>query len=95
MYEASYSGYVLDATRELLARNPGRSSQLATALRRFDHRVRVYPQFGQPLHDLSVSSWQLWVGVISPLVFHYILDEERRRVMIVRPPIPLPHTGIS
>ncbi len=95
MYEVSYSGYVLDALRDLLARNPGRGMQLAAALRQADHRFRVYPQFGQPMYDLSVGSAQLWVGVVVPLVFHYVLDEEHRRVLIIRPPMPLPHTDIT
>lgn len=94
MYEVGYSGRVLDAMRELIARNPGRGLQLLTALRLADYRFRIYPQFGQPLHDLSVGSAQLWVGVVAPLVFHYVLDEGQRRVSILRPPMPLPRTGI-
>ncbi len=94
MYEVNYSGRVTDALRDLVFRNGARAAELLATLREFDRRLRFYPQFGQPLRDLVVKPAQLWVGVVSPLVFHYVLDEEHRRVMVVRPPMPLPHTGI-
>lgn len=94
MYQVIYSGRVIDALRDLAARNPDRNLVIAAALREIDRRLRVYPQFGQPLWDLSVGSAQLWIGVVSPLVFHYVLEEEPRRVTVLRPPMPLPRTGI-
>ena len=94
MYEVTFSGRVIDALRELIARNPAHRSQLVTVLREIEHRLQIYPQFGQPLWDLVVDPAQLWIGVVPPLVIHYILDEAQRRVMVASPPRPLPHTGI-
>jgi len=93
MYEVSYSGRVIDEIRSLIRRNPAQAATLLAALREFDRRARIYPQFGQPLRDLVIEPARLWIGVIPPLVFHYVLEEERRLVMVVLPPIPLPHTG--
>lgn len=94
MYEVTYSGRVIDALRELVLRNPTHAPLLLDALREIERRLRVYPQFGQPLRDPSVDPAQLWVGVVPPLVLHYILDESQRRVMVALPPQPLPRTGI-
>jgi hypothetical protein len=94
MYEVSYSGRVIDALRALVLRNPGHVRMLLGALRGVERRLRVYPQFGQPLRDLAGGPAQLWIGVVPPLVFHYILNEDRRTVLVIRPPAPLPRTGI-
>ena len=95
MYEVHYAPRVTDEIRAFARRNPGRTTELLAALREFDHRLRTYPQFGQPLYDLAVEPAKLWIGVVPPLVLHYILDEGQRLVLVVRPPMPLPHTGIS
>ena len=94
MYEVNYSPHVLDVIRQMILHNPAHAAELLASLRELDRRLRIYPQFGQPLWDLSVRPAQLWIGVVAPLVLHYILNEDQRRVMVVRPPIPLPHTGI-
>jgi hypothetical protein len=94
MYEVSYAPRVLDTIRQMILPNPAHAAELITALRELEQRLRVYPQFGQPLRDLSVRPAQLWIGVVPPLVLHYVLNEDQRRVMVVRSPIPLPHTGI-
>lgn len=94
MYEVSYAPRVLDAIRRMLLRNPAHLSELVAALRELERRLQIYPQFGQPLWDLSVPSAQLWVGVVAPLVLHYVLDEDRRRVTVTRELRVLPRTGI-
>lgn len=95
MYEVIYSGRVIDALRELAVRNAARSAQLLAALREIDRRLRLFPQFGQPLRDLTVEPAQLWIGVIPPLVLYYVLDESQKRVLVVRPPAPLPRSGVT
>ena len=95
MYDVHYSPFVIDTIREFARRNPGRTAEILTALREFDRRFRLYPQFGQPLRDLTIEPAQLWIGVVPPLVLHYVLDEAQRLVLVVRPPLPLPRTGIS
>ncbi|HEX4608893.1 MAG TPA: hypothetical protein VH092_11870 [Urbifossiella sp.] len=100
MYEVSYSGRVLDAARELITRNPARAAALIAAVREFDRRLRVYPQFGEPLRNLAVPDAQLWVASIPPLTLHYVVIEaddrgRRRQVIVVRPFILLPNSGLA
>jgi hypothetical protein len=94
-YDISYSGRVRDELAALIARANahGRGETPVAALRVMDDRLRVYPQFGQPLRDAAVESAQEWVGVIEPLVVRYIIYEERRLVCIVKPITPLPRSG--
>jgi|GEM_PF-2133059 len=96
-YAVSYSKWVIEVVHALVKRAKG--SRIEAALREailgFDRRLRIYPQFGDPLRDLSERRAQLWIGTITPLVMHYILDEERRRVIVVRPPMLLPNSGID
>ena len=90
-YHVSYSGRVHESLRELIIRADalGLGRKVFDAAREIERILRIYPQFGQPLRDLAVGSAQLWIGVVPPLVVHYILDEEHRQVMVVRPMQPL------
>lgn len=94
MYDVQFSQHVLEHVRELVHRNPEHSAELIASLREFTQRLRVYPQFGEPIWDLSVTGSTVWIGVVAPLVLHYVLDELHRRVIVVRRPQPLPRTGI-
>jgi hypothetical protein len=76
------------------ARGLGLGPQVRAAVREIDRRLHVYPQFGQPLRDLTVEPARLWIGVVPPLVVQYVLDEERRLVMVVLPLTPLPESGL-
>jgi hypothetical protein len=95
-YRASYSGRVRDEFAALVirARARGLDSRVLAAAREIDRRLQLYPQFGQPLRNLSVEHARLWIGVVSPLVVHYVLDEENRHVMVVLPFQPLPNLGL-
>jgi hypothetical protein len=55
------------------------------ALKAIDHRLSVYPQFGEPLRDLKMRGETLWIGTIEPLVVQYIIDEPNRLVFVVVP----------
>ena len=77
------------------ARDRGLVPQLRAAIKEIDRRLHLYPQFGQPLRDLELKPLQLWLGVVAPLVVHYVLDEERRLVVVLRPPLPLPRSGLQ
>ena len=94
MYEVTFSGRVIDTLRALVIRNPTRAPELLAALREIERRLQIYPQFGQPLWDLAADPARLWIGVVSPFVIHYILDETQRRVMVALPPKLLPRTGM-
>lgn len=95
-YVVSYSQRVRDELVRLVTRTRGLglAPTVLAAAREIDRRLRIYPQFGQPLRMLSVGSAQLWVGVVPPLVVHYVLDEDRHRVMVVLPFLTLPRSGL-
>jgi hypothetical protein len=104
VYRVTYSGRVREAFLELVIRNPDHESSILTAAQEIDRRLQIYPQFGQPLRNLSVEPAQLWIATLPPLCVHYILldyDEAVRaatgfdgEVMVVRPFQPLTGSGI-
>jgi hypothetical protein len=59
-----------------------------------DARLRVYPQFGDPLQDLATEGETLWFGIVGPLVVYYVIDEARRIVFVVAPFKALRHLGL-
>jgi hypothetical protein len=95
-YQVAYSEYVRNELRKLIARaeERGLGSQVSAAVREIDRHLHEYPQFGQPLRDLSIESSQQWVGLVSPLVVHYAIYEEQRLVIVSRPFATLPHSGL-
>ncbi len=91
-YEVSCSEKV---RQELLscaakAQEQGLGHEYLASLKEFDLRLRIYPQFGDPLTDLNLKPAQLWIGVVWPLVLRYSLDEERRLIMVVAAFVLLP-----
>jgi hypothetical protein len=99
MYEVHHSGRVIDLLREMILRNPNYADQIIAAIQEIDHRLHIYPQFGQPLRDLSVNRAQLWIGTVTPLVVHYVEVEgdesgSGRQVIVVRPIAALSNSGI-
>jgi hypothetical protein len=99
MYEVSYSEHVIEELVAMVRRNPRHANSIRSAFREINRRLRIYPQFGQPLQDLAFGRSQLWVAVYSPLVVHYILVEEgeensHRQVFVVRPFEAMPRLGI-
>ena len=67
---------------------------IAAAVREIDARLRVYPQFGQPLRDLATAGETLWIGTVGPLVVKYVIDDPGRLVFVVQPFQPLPRLGL-
>jgi hypothetical protein len=96
LYAVSYSGRVRDAIKDLIlrARAAGIAPKVIAAVKEIDRRLQIYPQFGEPLRDLTVEAAQLWIGVVDPLTIHYVIDEEHRQVMVAMPPIPFQNTGL-
>jgi len=96
-YKVSYSKRVLAGLRLLIAkaRSHGLADEVLAALETLDSRFRIYPQFGQPLKDLNRPSAILWIGVIAPLVAHYVVDEETRQVLVGRSIQTLPRSGFD
>src|SRR5262249_37394814 len=94
-YRVAYSERVRNELRELIATAKARGlvPQVLAAVKEMDQRLRIYPQFGEPIRDLKLEPAQIWVGVVGPLVVQYVLDEERRLVMVVGPIRALPEAG--
>lgn len=95
-YRVVYSGHVRTQLQALLARADalGLRPAIAAAVREIDARLRIYPQFGQPLRDLAAEGETLWLGAVSPLVAEYVIDDPRRLVFVVKPFRPLPRLGL-
>jgi hypothetical protein len=93
----TYSGLVRDELRALILRAAarGRGSEFLAAARLIEERLRIYPQFGEPLRDLVLEPLRLWIGVVPPLVVQYTLDEENRVVMVSVPIRPLSDSELS
>lgn len=95
-YDVSYSGKVADELVALLAKAiaNGCDQPLLAALETIDYRLRVYPQFGQPLRDSAVELAQEWLGVVPQLVVRYVIYETRHLVCVVKPITLLPRSGV-
>ncbi|MGL4463440.1 MAG: hypothetical protein ACRC1K_14920 [Planctomycetia bacterium] len=91
-YHVFYSGRVRRRILELaaVARVRGDGEAFLTALREFDRRLHVYPQFGDPLTDLLPEVGQVRLGTVPPLAMRYGVLEERRLVFVAAPPVLLP-----
>ncbi len=96
-YRVVYSERVRDELKALAARAKERGllPQFLAAMRALDARLRIYPQFGEPLMDLVLSPAQLWIGILPPLVVEYWLDEEKRLVVVGIPIRTLRRSGFE
>jgi hypothetical protein len=96
-YRVSYSGRVRDELQALIdrAKDRGLARQVLDALKEIDYRLRVYPQIGEPLRNLTLRPAQLWIATVPPLVVHYVLDEDRRSVSVGYPIVPLAGSGLE
>jgi hypothetical protein len=96
-YRVSYSGRVVDWLREWTRRTKGTPAEpeFRAAIQKLDRVLRIDPQFGDPLRDLTVGRAQHWFGTFPPLVVHYIIDEDGRQVLVARPPMLLPNSGLD
>lgn len=94
-YQLSLSGRVFDKVRELAAVAAARDDGEAflAALREFKRRLRVYPQFGDPLIDLLAQVGQIRLGIVPPLVMQYAVFEEQRQVFLTALPVLMPKSA--
>ena len=49
-----------------IARQRGDGEEFIAALKEFDRRLHIYPQFGEPLVDLKKQAGQVWIGIVRP-----------------------------
>lgn len=91
-HQVSLSDRVFDKVREFatVAAARGDGEAFLAALREFDRRLRVYPQFGDPLSDLLAEVGQIRLGIVPPLAMRYAVLEERRQVLVAALPVLLP-----
>ena len=68
----------------------GDGEAFASALKEFDRLLRLYPQFGDPLIDLTAAPGIIYNGIIRPLSIRYGVYEDRRLVLVVAMPVLLP-----
>ena len=73
-----------------VARERGDGEAFLAALKEFHRRLGLYPQFGEPLIDLTQPLGQVWLGIVRPLAMRYGVSDERRVVMVVEIPVLLP-----
>jgi hypothetical protein len=86
-YKVSYSRHVRDELRTLLerAKAAGHGKEYLEAAREIASRLRIYPQFGEPLLDLTYQRGTMWISTIGPLVVRYAIYEDRRVVVVATP----------
>jgi hypothetical protein len=94
-YRVVYSDRVRQRLLALadVARERGDGDAFLAALKEFDRRLCLYPQFGEPLVDLKREAGQVWIGVVRPLAMRYGILDERRIVMVAALPVLLPKSN--
>ena len=95
-YRVSYTERVRPELKELLTRAEaaGLGPQVRAAVTEIHARLRVYPQFGEPLRDLVTQPQTMWHATVPPVVVEYVLDETRRLVLVAVPFRLLPDSGL-
>jgi len=72
-----------------VAKTRGIGEEYLTALREFDRRLHIYPQFGDPLNDLRDGAGQVRLGVVTPLAMRYVVREDKKLVIVAALPVLL------
>lgn len=94
-YRVSYTGRVRERLSAFsdIARERGDQLAYYAALLEFDRRLHIYPQFGEPLYDVTQSPGQVWLGIVPPLLMRYVVFDELRVVEVAELPVLLPKSG--
>jgi hypothetical protein len=92
LYRVSWSERVQRRLAELAgeAARGGDQEAFAASLKEFDRRPHVYPQFGDPLRNLTFEKATLYNGILRPLAMRYAVYEDQRVVVVVGLPVLLP-----
>jgi len=93
-YRVAYSERVRQRLLALAdaVRERGDGEAFLAALREFHRRLGLYPQFGEPLTDLTQEPGQVCLGFVRPLAMRYGVFDERRLVLVVDMPVLLPRS---
>ena len=73
-----------------VARQRGDGDAFVAAVKEIHRRLCLYPQFGEPLFDLTQEPGQVWLGIVRPLIMRYGVLDDRRVVMVSELPVLLP-----
>ena len=73
-----------------VARERGDPDEFVAAVKEIHRRLCLYPQFGEPLFDLTQEAGQVWLGIVRPLSIRYGILDDRRVVMVSEFPVLLP-----
>jgi hypothetical protein len=73
-----------------VARERGDGDAFVAAVKEMHRRLCLYPQFGEPLFDLTQEVGQVWLGIVRPLSMRYGVLDNRRVVMVSELPVLLP-----
>ncbi|HTU89294.1 MAG TPA: hypothetical protein VMF69_04280 [Gemmataceae bacterium] len=94
-YRVVYSDRVRQRLLALadVARERGDGEAFLAALNEFHRRLCLYPQFGEPLIDLTQELGQVCLGIVRPLAMRYGIFDERRVVMVTETPVLLPKSA--
>ena len=88
-YRVVYSERVRERLPALadVARERGDGEAFVAALKEFHRRLCVYPQFGEPMADLTQEPGHVWMCIVRPLAMRYGIFEERRTVTVAAIPV--------
>jgi hypothetical protein len=91
-YRVVFSVLAQTALRELVekAKARGCGGDALRALRTLDERLRIYPQFGEPIRDYPALDLTEYRGHVWQITLTYAVDEQRRIVHVAAAPKPLP-----
>lgn len=91
-YRVIYSLLAQSALADLCqrAKAGGHGSEALAAVKTIDERLRVYPQFGEPIRDYAALGLTEYRGHVWQITFTYAVDEQRRMVYVVAAPKPMP-----
>ena len=94
-YRVAYSERVRRRLLALadVARERGVGGAYVAAVKEFHRRLWLYPQFGEPLTDLTREEGQIWIGFVRPLALRYGVFDKLRTVMVVELPVLLPKSN--
>jgi hypothetical protein len=94
-YRVAYSEQVRQRLLALadVARERGDGEAFLAAVKEFHRLLSLYPQFGEPLVDLTQEPGQVWIGIIRPLAMRYGVFDARRVVMVAALPVLLPKSA--
>ncbi len=73
-----------------VARQRGDGEAFVAAVKEIHRRLCLYPQFGEPLFDLTHETGQVWLGVVRPVSMRYGVLDDRRVVLVSEFPVLLP-----